>query len=839
MKAQPSPAVHLVTCECEERRKVVWECDTQRRAEWRSSQQRPWYSRCSRPQRRRRWRHVGRRSTTSSARTASRARRPARGTSAAAASPSIQGFATDISVNRGRPSRSRSTRSPDYRLDIYRMGYYGGDGRAQGRDRAAAASLPQTSRTASATAPPGCRLRQLGACRHRGRSRPTAVSGIYFAQARARGSARRGQPHRVRRPRRRRRLGPAVPDLGHDLAGLQRTTAATASTSEAPGRRRPRVQGQLQPAVHARAATAPEDWVFNAEYPMVRWLEPNGYDVSYSTGVDSDRRGALILEHKVFLSVGHDEYWSGAQRANVEAARDAGVNLAFFSGNEMFWKTRWENSIDGRHADRTLVSYKETHANAKIDPTHDLDRHMARPALQPARRRRPAGERADRHDLHVSTAGTAGDQGAGRGRARCGSGATRRVADPVAGRHRDACRRHARLRVGRGPRQRLPAGRADPACPRPRRPASRSSWTTAPPTAAARHASPDAVPGTTPAARWSSAPGPSSGRGASTATTTAASGAPSRAMQQATVNLLADMGVQPATPQAGLAAATAVHRHGTRRRRRSPLRPAGAVVDAARRDHRRHGERHRRWRVAASRCRSTTARPGTRPPAARSWQYTWTPHAPGTPRSAARAVDDSGNLERRRTAVPVVVGAEELPLHDLRAAPQRPPPTTASRSSWACGSALTRTVRHRPALLQGRRAHRHHVGHLWTADGKSCAATFPGSPPLAGRRSPDTPVTVSAGTTYVARITRRPAAMRRPQLLRHRKHKPATARAGGRADGERRVQVRPARLPDRDVQQRATTGSTWCSIEWYFPTRARPRSRRSPRPTARTTSTRA
>ena len=35
--------------------------------------------------------------------------------------------------------------------------------------------------------------------------------------------------------------------------------------------------------------TSPEDWVFNAEYPMVRWLERNGYNVSYSTGVDSDR----------------------------------------------------------------------------------------------------------------------------------------------------------------------------------------------------------------------------------------------------------------------------------------------------------------------------------------------------------------------------------------------------------------------------------------------------------------------------------------------------------------------------------------------------------------------
>ena len=80
-------------------------------------------------------------------------------------------------------------------------------------------------------------------------------------------------------------------------------------------------------------------------------------------------RGGARCEHKVFLSVGHDEYWSAQQRANVEAARDAGVHLAFFSGNEVFWKTRWENSIDGSGTPyRTLVCYKETHANAKIDP---------------------------------------------------------------------------------------------------------------------------------------------------------------------------------------------------------------------------------------------------------------------------------------------------------------------------------------------------------------------------------------------------------------------------------------------------------------------------------------
>ena len=100
---------------------------------------------------------------------------------------------------------------------------------------------------------------------------------------------------------------------------------------------------------------------------MTRYLERNGYDVSYFAGVDSDRYGAEILNHKAFLSVGHDEYWSGQQRANVEAARDAGVNLAFFSGNEVFWKTRWEPDAAGNPYG-TLVCYKETLANAVTDP---------------------------------------------------------------------------------------------------------------------------------------------------------------------------------------------------------------------------------------------------------------------------------------------------------------------------------------------------------------------------------------------------------------------------------------------------------------------------------------
>ena len=112
-----------------------------------------------------------------------------------------------------------------------------------------------------------------------------------------------------------------------------------------------------------------ESWLFNSEYPMVRWLEANGYDVSYSSGVDTDRRGAEILEHDIFLSVGHDEYWSGQQRANVEAARSAGHPPRVLQRQRsvledaMGERCRRQRRIARSSATRRRI------ANAKIDPT--------------------------------------------------------------------------------------------------------------------------------------------------------------------------------------------------------------------------------------------------------------------------------------------------------------------------------------------------------------------------------------------------------------------------------------------------------------------------------------
>ncbi|MEU5695145.1 DUF4082 domain-containing protein, partial [Actinosynnema sp. NPDC020468] len=95
------------------------------------------------------------------------------------------------------------------------------------------------------------------------------------------------------------------------------------------------------------------------------------------------RRGQLIKNHKVFMAVGHDEYWSNEQRANVEAARDAGVHLAFLTGNEIFWKTRWEKSIDSSQTDwRTIASFKET-KGTQNDDLNDWTGTWRDPRLSP------------------------------------------------------------------------------------------------------------------------------------------------------------------------------------------------------------------------------------------------------------------------------------------------------------------------------------------------------------------------------------------------------------------------------------------------------------------------
>ncbi len=283
----------------------------------------------------------------------------------------IQGFSTDISVNKGDTVRFKiKTTATSYRLDIYRLGYYQGNGARKVATVNPSAALPQSQPACTNVSPPAGPLDCGNWAESGSWAVPsTAVSGIYVARL---VKTTGGASHIVFVVRDDASTSNVLFQTSDTTWQAYNNYGDTASTARSlyGG-----VNGRAVKVSYNRPFTTrgdvpdSRDFVFANEYPMVRWMEANGYDVTYTTDVDSDRRGALIKQHDVFLSVGHDEYWSGAQRANVEAARDAGVNLAFFSGNSVYWKTRWENSVaEPATAYRTLVTYKETTANAKIDP---------------------------------------------------------------------------------------------------------------------------------------------------------------------------------------------------------------------------------------------------------------------------------------------------------------------------------------------------------------------------------------------------------------------------------------------------------------------------------------
>lgn len=69
------------------------------------------------------------------------------------------------------------------------------------------------------------------------------------------------------------------------------------------------------------------------EFPVACWLEQHGYDVTYVSNLDTHADGRNLLRAKGLLSIGHDEYWSIEMFNNVKSAIQQGVNAAFLSGN--------------------------------------------------------------------------------------------------------------------------------------------------------------------------------------------------------------------------------------------------------------------------------------------------------------------------------------------------------------------------------------------------------------------------------------------------------------------------------------------------------------------------
>jgi len=92
------------------------------------------------------------------------------------------------------------------------------------------------------------------------------------------------------------------------------------------------------------------------ELPMLLFAERSGHPVGYATDTDLHADAHLLDGAAAVITLGHDEYWSGAMRANVTQARDRGVNLAFLGGNEIYRHIRLDPTPLG--ANRLEIDYK-------------------------------------------------------------------------------------------------------------------------------------------------------------------------------------------------------------------------------------------------------------------------------------------------------------------------------------------------------------------------------------------------------------------------------------------------------------------------------------------------
>lgn len=270
----------------------------------------------------------------------------------------IEGFASLTSVNAGDSINFFvSTTDPQYTLTVYRLGYYQGLGGRQ-------MTSPVTRTGLSQITPAPDPVTGMVECRW---TNPYTlavpadwVSGLYVARLHGSSSGKESL------------IGFVVRNDGRIADLMFQSSVTTAAAYNAWGGKSLYDYNSTDeiPAVKVSFNRPYDDSmgageILSWELNMAAFLEKEGYDVVYSTDVDTHESPSELLLHKGFLSVGHDEYWSWEMRENVTTARDQGVSLGFFTANSIYWQIRFEPSPVTGASDRTIVGYKD---NWELDP---------------------------------------------------------------------------------------------------------------------------------------------------------------------------------------------------------------------------------------------------------------------------------------------------------------------------------------------------------------------------------------------------------------------------------------------------------------------------------------
>ncbi|MEU6352779.1 DUF4082 domain-containing protein [Streptomyces sp. NPDC047072] len=674
----------------------------------------------------------------------------------------IKGFTTKESVQAGDTVQFKIQSKTTYQIQIYRLGWYGGDGaRLMSTAAQAATTYPAnfTSNPASCTTKAGTGLVDCG-------NWPVtaswtvpsdAVSGLYIANlTQTDGDGLMPYPFVVRK------------DSSTSDIVVQTSDQTWQAYNDYGGQD---LYGGAGPAPDGRAYEVSynrpldiggDNGIYGSEYMMLSWLERNGYDVSYLSGVDVSTNGSTLLKnHKVYLSSGHDEYWTQSQYSNVLAARKAGVRQGFFSGNEVFWKTRLTPSIDGTStANRTLTCYKMTKMaqnNGVADPSGQWTGTWMDPtSTQYGQSYQPPniltgsmftvnGYRADA----ITVPGSYGKNRIWRNTSIAGLTSSQTATFPTGtlGYEWDSDLDNSTR----------PAGAIDVSSTTVdiNDGKLRLDWGNMYGNGTATHnlvefrdQDSGALVFGAGTVQWS------------WGLTNLPTYDPADVvvtedvrMQQATVNILADMGVQPLTRQSNLVAATAsTDTTGPTITVSSPasgvtvpaLKPVtikGTATDS--------GGVVARVEVSTDGGSTWQAATGLT-----SWSYSWTPTAPGSASIKVRAVDDSVNIGAV-TTIPLTVGPQACPCTIW---PATSVPGTVNAGD---GGPLELGVKFRTTTagsVTGVRFYKStantgtHTGSLWTASGTRLATGTFTNETASGWQQLNfaTPVTVKANTTYVA-----------------------------------------------------------------------------------------
>jgi hypothetical protein len=117
---------------------------------------------------------------------------------------------------------------------------------------------------------------------------------------------------------------------------------------------------QQSDALWPRGYGFAEEWNLRIR-AFVEWMEAVGYEANFVTNNDLHENSGLLESCRLFISIGHDEYWSREMRRHLDLFIESGGNAAIFGGNTCYWQIRLDPDERTGAAHRLQVCCRGIH----------------------------------------------------------------------------------------------------------------------------------------------------------------------------------------------------------------------------------------------------------------------------------------------------------------------------------------------------------------------------------------------------------------------------------------------------------------------------------------------